>query len=85
MTAIFEQAKHLYALENCAFAPVFGHEGGRNQIVIVSRNGEKQYVLRVSAFGDRCEEEYLAETEFVHFLAANGVPVADVRPLLRLD
>ncbi|MDO5327005.1 MAG: phosphotransferase [Clostridia bacterium] len=80
MTAILEQAKHLYALENCAFAPVFGHEGGRNQIVIVSRNENQQFVLRISALGDRSEADYLAETEFVRFLAANGAPVADVIP-----
>ena len=80
MNRILEKAKQLYALEGCAFAPVSGHEGGRNRIVTVSRNGEKQYVLRVSAFGDRCEADYLAETEFVRFLAANGVPVADVIP-----
>ena len=46
----------------------------------VSRNGEKQYVLRISALGDRREEEYLAETEFVRYLAENGAPVADVIP-----
>ncbi len=80
MAGILEQAKHLYALEGCTFTPISGHEGGRNRIVTVSRNGNKQFVLRVSAFGDRCEEEYLAETEFVHFLAANGALVADVIP-----
>ena len=43
MIGILEQVKRLYALEGCTFAPVSGHEGGRNQIVTVSRNGEKQY------------------------------------------
>ena len=80
MKRILEQAKSLYALEGCTFNPVSGHEGGRNQIVIVSRNGEKQYVLRISALGDRDAEQYLAETEFVRFLAENGAPVADVIP-----
>ncbi len=41
MTGILEQAKHLFALEGCAFTPVSGHEGGRNPIVTVSRNREK--------------------------------------------
>ena len=41
MTGILEQAQKLYALEDCAFTPVSGHEGGRNRIVIVSRNGEE--------------------------------------------
>ena len=80
MTGILEQAKHLYALEDCAFTPVSGHEGGRNRIVTVSWNGEKQAVLRISLLGDRTEEEYLAETEFVRYLAENGAPVADVIP-----
>ena len=48
MIGILEQVKRLYALEGRTFAPVSGHEGGRNQIVTVSRNGEKQYVLRFS-------------------------------------
>ena len=80
MTGILEQTKNLYSLEGCAFAPVSGHEGGRNRIAIVSRNGEKRYVLRISALGDRTESDYLAETEFVRFLAENGAPVADVIP-----
>ena len=80
MKRILEQAKSLYALEGCTFNPVSGHEGGRNRIVIVSRNGEKQYVLRISALGDRSENDYLAETEFVRFLAENGAPVADLIP-----
>ena len=80
MKRIPEQIKHLFALENCEFTPVPGHEGGRNQIIIVSRNGDKQYVLRISALGDRNEKDHLAETEFVRFLAENGAPVADVIP-----
>ncbi|MBP5489892.1 MAG: phosphotransferase [Lachnospiraceae bacterium] len=43
-------------------------------------NGEKKYVLRISATGDRREENYLAETEFVHYLAVGGALVADVIP-----
>ena len=80
MNRILEKAKQLYALEDCTFAPISGHEGGRNRIVIISRNGEKQSVLRISALGDRSKNDYLAETEFVRFLAENGAPVADVIP-----
>ncbi len=83
MTGILDQAINLYSLEGCAFTPVSGHEGGRNRIVIVRRNGDKQYVLRISALGDRSENDYLAETEFVRFLAENGAPVADVVPSVR--
>ena len=80
MKKIIEQAKKLYSLEGCNFTSVSGHGGGRNKIVIVSRDGEKLYVLRASALGDRTEKDYLAETEFVHYLAENGAPVADVIP-----
>ena len=83
LTGILERAKNLYSLEDCTFTPVSGHEGGRNRIVIVSRNGDKQYVLRISALGDRIENDYLAETEFVRFLAENGAPVADVIPSIQ--
>ena len=80
MKTISEQVKASYSLEDCTFTEVSGHEGGRNQIVIVSRDGEDKYVLRISALGDRSENDYLAETEFVRFLAKNGTPVADVIP-----
>ncbi len=83
MNRILEKTQKLYDLEGCTFTPVSGHEGGRNRIVIVSRNGEKQYVLRFSVLGDRTEKDYLAETEFVRFLAENGAPVADVIPSVR--
>ena len=80
LTGFLKQIKHLYALEGCTFTPVSGHEGGRNRIVAVSRNGENKYILRISDLGDRTEEDHLAETEFVRFLAENGAPVADVIP-----
>ena len=91
MKRIIEQAKSLYALEGCTFNPVSSHEGGRNRIVTVRRNGENRYILRISDLGDRSEADYLAETEFVRFLAENGAPVADVilsvqgRPVERIE
>ena len=78
-----EKARRLYALDNYELRPVPGHEGGRNLVYICSLNGEKRYVLRISAMGDRTEEEYLAETEFVRYLARNGAPVAGVIPSAR--
>ena len=77
---ILNQARELYQLNGYELQAVAGHEGGRNDIYICSRGGEKKYVLRVSTTGDRTEEDYLAETEFVHYLAAGGAPVADVIP-----
>lgn len=51
-----------------------GHEGGRNKIYRCDRG-----MLRVAELEDRRLEDYLAEAEFVHYLARNGAPVADVR------
>ncbi|MBO4685703.1 MAG: phosphotransferase [Lachnospiraceae bacterium] len=77
---ILNQARELYQLNGYELQAVAGHEGGRNDIYICSLNGEKKYVLRISATGDRTEEDYLAETEFVHYLAEGGALVADVIP-----
>lgn len=79
-TNILNQARELYQLNDFELQAVPGHEGGRNDIYICSRGGEKKYVLRISTTGDRTEEDYLAETEFVHYLAEGGALVADVIP-----
>ena len=80
MIRIIEQVKQLFDIEDYTFTPVTGHEGGRNRIIIVSKNEDKQYILRIADLGDRSEKDYLAETEYVHYLAENGAPVADVIP-----
>lgn len=45
------------------------HEGGRNVIYIGEKEAAPSYVLRISYQNDRTKEEYLAELEFVHYLA----------------
>lgn len=77
---ILEQAEKIFSLQNYDCCEVESHEGGRNRIFICSKDGEKKFVLRISATGDRREKDYLAETDFVHYLAENGAPVADVIP-----
>lgn len=77
---ILEQAVKLFSLQNYDCHEVEGHEGGRNRIFICSKGGEKKFVLRISATGDRTKNDYIAETDFVHYLAENGAPVADVIP-----
>ena len=76
----FSKIVKLFSLEDFDCREVEGHEGGRNRIFVCSKGDEKKFVLRISATGDRTEKDYLAETEFVHYLAANGAPVADVIP-----
>ena len=80
MNTIFEKAEALYALDGYEFLRVPGHEGGRNEILVCRKDGENRYVLRLSGLADRTEEDYLAETEFIHYLALHGAPVADVIP-----
>ena len=75
---ILKQAAALYRLEGYDLKAVAGHEGGRNILYVCNRDGENRYVLRLSMLEDRSEEDYLAETEFVRYLAAGGAPVADV-------
>ena len=80
---ILEQAKEWYNLSGFDCNGVSEHEGGRNKVYIYSQNGEKKYALRVSSLDDRTEEEYLAEVEFVRYLAEHKAPVADVVPSVR--
>ena len=75
-----EQAVKLFSLQDYVCREIEGHEGGRNKIFICSKAGEKKFVLRISATGDRAENDYLAEAEFVRYLAKNGASVADVIP-----
>lgn len=77
---IIKTAQSLYRLEAYEIKPVSGHEGGRNQVFVCAKDGENRFILRCSALEDRTEEDYLAETEFIHYLALNGAPVADVIP-----
>lgn len=83
MQQLLQASGQLYGLDRFECVQVAGHEGGRNLAFVYSLDGEKQYVLRISPPGDRTEEAYLAETEFVHYLAANHAPVADVLPSVR--
>ena len=75
-----ETAKKLYDLNGYELSEVPGHEGGRNLIYVCVRGGNPEYVLRLSILGDRSFEDYLAEAEFVHYLAKSYAPVADVIP-----
>ena len=70
----------MYNLEGFEICPAPGHEGGRNRVYICRIGGEPECVLRISALSDRSLNDFLAETEFVHYLAENGAPVADVLP-----
>lgn len=78
MRDIVEYAVKVFALETYAITPVTAHPGGRNLVFVCTSSDGGKKVLRISALGDREEESYLAETEFVHYLAQNGAPVADV-------
>ncbi len=80
MNKFLDNAKTLYSLDGYEFSEVPGHEGGRNLVCVCAREGESEYVLRLSILGDKNAEEYLAEAEFVHYLAQSGAPVVNVIP-----
>ena len=77
---LIQQAEQLYSLENYGITRVPGHEGGRSTVYIFTKTDGKKTVLRVSSLPDRSEADYLAETEFVHYLACHGASVTDVIP-----
>ncbi len=80
MKKVLDFLKDVYNLNSYEIKQVPGHDGGRNIVYICSQNGENKYILRVSILGDKEEKDYLAEMEFVHYLAQNEAPVADVIP-----
>ena len=71
--SIIQTATELYGLEGYEYRAVSGHEGGRNEIRICSRDGKNRYVFRVSALEDRTEEEYLAESQAGEFAFKRSV------------
>lgn len=73
-TAAIQAAAALYHFDARTADEIHGHEGGRN--LVFRLGGER--VLRVSRLTDRTVDDYLAETEYVRYLAENGASVADV-------
>ena len=77
---IKETISELYNLSEYELIQVESHEGGRNLVYVCRYEGEPRYVVRISTIGDRREQDYQAEVEFVHYLAQGGASVADVIP-----
>lgn len=73
---ILNKAAISFAFDPGEASEVPGHEGGRN---LVYRIGARAF-LRISGLTDRTADDYLAETEYVHFLAEGGAAVADSIP-----
>jgi Ser/Thr protein kinase RdoA (MazF antagonist) len=73
------QAMECFALQQDRLEPVESHEGGRNLVFRCEGEAGTRY-LRLSCMNDRDLEDYLSETEFVHYLAQQGAPVADALP-----
>lgn len=77
---IKETISKLYNLNEYEMIRVESHEGRLNFVYICKYINEPKYAIRVSMIGDRTENEYLAEVEYVHFLAKGGASVVDVIP-----
>lgn len=76
-TGLLNQIIHQYNLEEYQLTQVQGHDGGRN-VVYIAKKEKEDYVVRISSIENKRLEAYLAETEFVHYLAQKGASVADV-------
>ena len=57
LNKFLDNAKNLYSLDGYEFSEVPGHEGGRNLVYVCAREGEPEYVLRLSILGDKNAEE----------------------------
>lgn len=75
---IIDYCERIYELRDYNFRLVDEHEGGRNIVFICSKNMVDEYVLRISQLSDREEDDYLAELEFIHYLAQKGANVSNV-------
>lgn len=80
MKSELKKTAERFGVEDYSSHRIPAHEGGRNQIHVLQKDGMKPFILRISSLDDRAMEDYLAETEFVRYLAANGASVADVIP-----
>lgn len=76
---ILHELINRFALQQDRLEVVESHEGGRNLVFRCKGEAGTRY-LRLSCMNDRGEADYLSETEFVHYLAEQGAPVADVLP-----
>lgn len=70
----------LYGLQGHAFRLIPAHEGGRNAVYRCEREGAATRMLRIAFLPDRSHADFLAETEYIRYLAAHGGGVADVLP-----
>lgn len=77
---IIDSIRELYNLSEYEMIKVESHGGGRNLVYVCRYKKESRYVVRISTTGDRREQDYQAEVEFVHYLAQGGATVADVVP-----
>ena len=76
---MLQQPMERFGLQGDKLIPVDAHEGGRNLVFRCEGAAGTRY-LRLSCTNDRELADYLSETEFVHYLAQHGAPVADVIP-----
>ncbi|MCQ2413673.1 MAG: aminoglycoside phosphotransferase, partial [Clostridia bacterium] len=61
-----ESILRLYGAKTCTFRKIPEHDGGRNTIFVIENSEGEKRVLRISTLEDRTEDDYLAETEFIH-------------------
>lgn len=68
----------LYGFDESCITPIPAHIGGRNITLRHIDEHKCIKIIRISFLHDRNYQDYLAELEFVHYLAENGANAADV-------
>lgn len=76
-TDVIDDFLRLFGVSDYDSERIAEHDGGRNSVFALAKDGKRRYVLRLCSLGDRTEEDYRAETEFVRYLSASGAPVAN--------
>jgi len=77
-TYLLRAITELYDLTGYVFRPAHTHDGGRNAVYICEKENADARVIRVSFLPDRSREDFLAELEYIRYLAEHGGSVANV-------
>ena len=83
MKQVIEYLKFIYDLYDYDLVKIDNYNGENKILYICKKNNINRYLLRISFSKNRIEEDFYAETEFVHYLFINGAKVLDVIPSVR--
>lgn len=71
-------AMELYGLEGYEIQLIPPHEGGRNIVYVLEKEGADAKILRIAFLPDRSRDDFLAEVEYIRYLFKHGGSVSNV-------